>query len=163
MKPIQPRGILVLAVCATAATAAATIRLTGPVDLTPEPFGAYDGGIAVADFDGDGDPDIAAASGNQFAWWANPGPAGGDWGDTWLVYETASVWIARDLATSDMDRDGAPDLVVLDSVGEEVSWWANVAGDGSTWTTTATWTWWSPPPNWSGSRTGATPWAGGWG
>jgi hypothetical protein len=87
--------------------------------------GAYD--VAVADFDGDGDLDIAASSwrkGNQFAWFENPG---GDGGVQWVQHLIeANIGETRTICAVDLNGDGHIDLLGTASAGNEVMWYENL-------------------------------------
>jgi hypothetical protein len=87
--------------------------------------GAYD--VAVADFDGDGDLDIASSSwrkGNQFAWFENPG---GDGGVQWVQHLIeANIGETRTICAVDLNGDGHIDLLGTASAGNEVMWYENL-------------------------------------
>jgi hypothetical protein len=99
---------------------------------------AYD--LALADFDGDGDLDAAAAGyvSNTLAWFENPGPAGGSDGEQdagkggasreWRKHLIdASLIENRTVRLGDFNRDGRVDLVAA-SVGVSMT----VAGESAT-------------------------------
>jgi flagellar hook assembly protein FlgD len=90
--------------------------------------------VSTGDMDGDGDLDVLASSftDNDLVWWVNDGsPAG-------------ATWVQRDIETSfsdpvsimaaDVDRDGDLDVVAAGSTADEIAWWENTAGDGTSWT-----------------------------
>lgn len=76
--------------------------------------------VAVADFDGDGDRDVAAVglfdrafvftSAGEVTWFENPGSGGG----AWVRHPITGLthWGARYIETADLTGDGRPDLVV---------------------------------------------------
>ena len=86
--------------------------------------GAYD--VALGDFDGDGDLDVAASSwrlSNNFAWFENDGtPADGEW--TMRIIE-ADVPETRTIRAADFDRDGDLDLLGTSRLGPRVVWYEN--------------------------------------
>ncbi len=86
--------------------------------------GAYD--VALADFDGDGDVDVAASSwrlSNNFVWFENDGtPADGQW--TMRVIE-ADVKETRMMRACDLDGDGDADLVGTAREEPLVVWYEN--------------------------------------
>jgi uncharacterized repeat protein (TIGR01451 family) len=91
----------------------------------------------AADVDGDGDLDLLAAAygGDAVAWWENDGtPAGSGWTEYTV---DASFDGARDVTGADIDGDGDLDLFAAAEVADDIAWWENTAGDGSTWIKTA--------------------------
>ena len=60
----------------------------------------------AADVDGDGDPDLVAATGlGGVAWWENPGT-----GSSWPKHLVRQMF-ATDIVAVDMDQDGDMDIL----------------------------------------------------
>ena len=86
----------------------------------------------AADIDGDGDLDVlgAAGSADEVAWWEN---ALGD-GTAWIEHVVAEDFDgARSVYAADVDGDSDLDVIAAASSLDEVSWWENVHGDGTSW------------------------------
>ncbi|MBJ94565.1 MAG: hypothetical protein CMP23_08825 [Rickettsiales bacterium] len=84
--------------------------------------------IAAADFDGDGDLDIAATAYvfDDVTWWENADGTGTLWVE--LNIED-SMNGAYAILSGDVDGDGDPDVVASSSLPTEISWWENVSAD----------------------------------
>ena len=95
--------------------------------LTTRLPGAYT--VALADFDDDGDLDVAASSwvlGNQYAWFENDGtPADTEWKKHFIETGVAET---RCLRVADFDGDGDPDLFATAPKAGVVMWYENVGG-----------------------------------
>jgi len=96
-------------------------------------------GLALVDLNRDGKLDVVASGddGNEIAWWANDGsPADGVGGDgTSWTFNSVAIGFnrARDVVAGDFDLDGDIDLAAAARSDDELAWWENTAGDGSSW------------------------------
>jgi hypothetical protein len=89
--------------------------------------------IHAADVDGDGDLDVvgAAYKGNDIAWWENTLGDGSAWSEHTVDAEfngACSVYAA------DVDKDGDMDILGAAFDADDIAWWENTAGDGTSWT-----------------------------
>lgn len=101
--------------------------------ITTDLPGAYD--VAVADFDQDGDLDVAASSwllGNQFAWFENDGTPAVDVWKKHMIED--DVGETRTMCTADFDGDGRIDLLGTGRNVSQVIWYQNQPqGKSVTW------------------------------
>ena len=81
----------------------------------------------LADFDGDGDLDLAGASWS-ISWWENPGYTS----KTWPIHPVGPLDLGA-IAAADLDGDGDTDVASAGRWSGAVSWWENVGGEGSDW------------------------------
>jgi len=83
--------------------------------------------VVAADFDGDGDPDLAAVArlDDQLSWWEN---TSGD-GSAWTVRTVATLDGSDRLEALDMDFDGDLDLWATARDGGRVIWWERTDDD----------------------------------
>ncbi|MDA8018809.1 MAG: FG-GAP-like repeat-containing protein [Thermoanaerobaculia bacterium] len=103
-------------------------------DLTIATGVAIGGGTSVfaADLDGDGDLDAVTTEkdSGEVTWWSNDSGLGTSWS---LGSVLSGVPDARAVTAADIDDDGDLDLVAATNSNSEILWWANSAGDGSSW------------------------------
>lgn len=86
----------------------------------------------AADADGDGDLDVFGASwyADTVAWWENLDGQGTSWSKMILSDSFTEV---RSMVPEDLDQDGDVDVLGAAFGGDDVAWWENVQGDGSSW------------------------------
>ncbi len=85
------------------------------------------------DIDGDGDVDVlgAARTDDEIVWWENTDGTG----NTWTEHPVDSEFDgAISVYATDMDGDGDVDILGAAHIGDEVSWWENLDGTGTSWT-----------------------------
>lgn len=93
--------------------------------------------ITAVDMDSDGDLDVMAAAssnfnahGNEVAWWSNDGFGGG-----WTKFEIEdSTPTPTSVAPGDLDGDGDLDVLVTSFDNEQLAWYENDDGTGSSFT-----------------------------
>ena len=87
-------------------------------------------GVALADFDGDGNLDIVSVSlsadGNEVIVWENPYTAGdtNPFDQTWIAHGVANTSSLHSVAVADVNCDGAVDIITGD-IDEQVRIWNN--------------------------------------
>lgn len=98
--------------------------------ITTDLPGAYD--VVLADFDKDGDLDVAASSwllGNQFAWFENDGsPDDDNWKKHLIEKDVAET---RTMTAADFDGDGDTDLLGTARRAHHVIWYENLRDGNS--------------------------------
>ena len=87
--------------------------------------------VFAADVDGDGDLD-ALKAGNTIAWHENLAGDGSSWSTH--VISTSGSW-AISVFAADVDGDGDLDALSASISDDKVTWYENLAGDGSSWST----------------------------
>jgi FG-GAP-like repeat len=85
-----------------------------------------EGSAVAADLNGDGKPDVAAASWGpkgQIVWFENPGDPRGKW----IKHVLKKDWaMANQVLVADLDGDGRPDILAVAERGSnELRWWRN--------------------------------------
>ncbi len=97
--------------------------------------GNFNGATSVyaTDVDGDGDVDVLGAgrSCDEIAWWENNNGIGTSW--TWHTVD-ASFDGAASVYATDMDGDGDTDVFGAAYSADEITWWENSNGAGTSWT-----------------------------
>ena len=89
--------------------------------------------ICVEDIDGDDDQDILGDlhASNSLVWWENEDGVGGSWTENIVdssISTTISCWAA------DIDGDGDTDAIASSAATEDVYWYENLNGVGTSWT-----------------------------
>ena len=86
--------------------------------------------LAVSDYDGDGDEDIALSemNGDGIVWYSNSGS-----GTLWAEHYVGSCPGAYSCVAWDPDLDGDPDILCTAREGGWVGWYENTDGSGSSW------------------------------
>jgi hypothetical protein len=93
---------------------------------------ASPGGVALGDLDSDGDLDAILTGDDAVSWWENDGAATPGWTEHTVDSE---LFGAGSVALGDADGDGSLDVLAsADTDADELVWYLNVAGDGSSWT-----------------------------
>ena len=123
-------SLLFLLSLSTSEASAGAVPLAASADID----GGFTGAEALvfADLDQDGDLDAVAAGTGEVAIWLS-----GNDGATWTkISVDSTVTTPTSVAAADLDGDGDLDLAVTDVGAATLSWYANAAGDGLSWTRT---------------------------
>ena len=88
--------------------------------------------VHPADLDGDGDADVLAATGyaGEILWWENIDGTGANWTEHTVSDELDK---AASVCTADFDGDGDTDVLGADDRDDDVIWWENIDGTGTSW------------------------------
>ncbi len=99
--------------------------------ISPSFAGGHD--VESVDMDGDGDPDILAASaeGDRVTWWRNDGGTPLQWHEQDI---STTVDYPCRIQASDLDGDGCLDVVASMWTGDNVVAWYGSGGGNPTWT-----------------------------
>ncbi len=97
--------------------------------------GAFGGACSVyaADVDGDGDMDVLGAARylDAITWWEN---TSGD-GTAWTEHTVDGAFDGPvSVYAADIDGDGDMDVLGSGADADDITWWENTAGDGTSWT-----------------------------
>ncbi len=97
--------------------------------------GDFDGAYSVfsADVNGDGYMDVLGAARYlpAITWWENVGGSG----TSWIEHTVDEDFIgAHAVYSADVNGDGYMDVLGAAFYGDEITWWENVGGSGTSWT-----------------------------
>jgi len=89
--------------------------------------------VALADFDGDGDPDVVSSAFDDdlIGWWENLEGDASSWGNDRTVASGLNGIL--DAEAADVDGDGDMDVIGAASLDDELLWVENVDGVGGQW------------------------------
>jgi len=97
--------------------------------------GGFDGACFVysEDIDSDGDMDVlgTAYNDNDIAWWENVNGQGTSWIEHNIDVNFEG---AGSVHSEDMDGDGDMDVLGSASTADDITWWENTDGSGTSWT-----------------------------
>ncbi|MCD4776114.1 MAG: T9SS type A sorting domain-containing protein [Candidatus Aegiribacteria sp.] len=119
--------------CIEWSSSAGSITLKKPAEYTVD--GNFDGAYSVfsEDIDGDGDMDIigAASNSDDIVWWENIDGSG----TSWTGHTVAGNFDgARSVYSADINGDGDMDIIGAASIADDITWWENIDGSGTSWT-----------------------------
>lgn len=88
--------------------------------------------VVAADLDDDGDVDIIAAVmyWNSILWWENTDGTGTSWTEHAIDEDFGS---ANCVYTADVDGDGDEDVLGACNIDNDIAWWENADGSGTSW------------------------------
>ena len=87
--------------------------------------------MALVDLDRDGDDDVVIANFDRVQWTPNDLEGSGSFGAEVVI--ATGLTNPRSVAVGDIDGDGDVDVASVDQATGEVLWWADTAGNGSSW------------------------------
>ena len=95
---------------------------------------SFEGALSVhsADIDGDGDTDIlgAAQTDDDITWWENTDGTG----STWMEHIVDDDYNgACCVYSDDFDSDGDADILGASVFSDNITWWENLDGEGTSW------------------------------
>ena len=96
--------------------------------------GDFDGAWSVysEDIDGDGDKDVLGAAyyDDDITWWENIDGLGTSWIEHTVDGDFNG---ARSVYSEDVDGDGDMDVLGAATVADDITWWENIDGSGTSW------------------------------
>ncbi len=94
-------------------------------------WGAYS--VYAADMDGDDDMDVLGAAylADDITWWENDDGTGTSWTEHTV---DGSFDSARSVYAADVDGDGDMDVLGAAYIADDITWWENTDGSGTSWT-----------------------------